>query len=114
MNRNIVSAFLASALLLAPSYVLAQGNSQGKGGEQGQAKRNDKGDLIFNNRGACESTLKQLRNAGRKATGTGGTLNQLNPVLNIACDVATDPATGQTIFVITKAIQDQVTQLLAS
>ncbi len=111
MTRTIASALLASALVLAPSYVLAQGKSQGRGAEQSQAKKNEKGDLIFRNRGECESALKQLRNSGRKATSTGGTLNQLNPAINITCDVATDPVTGDLVFIITDEIRELVAKL---
>jgi hypothetical protein len=105
MSRNITSAILAAALVMAPSFVLADS----KGG--GQEKRTDRGELVFDNRGDCQRTLIQLRNDGRKiinsAVQTGGLVNQVaKPIVDLVCKTAI--LDGKTVFVIDPELLEQI------
>lgn len=86
MQRSIAAALMLSAATLSPALATAQSS----GSETPNL------DQVFRNRGACESTLKQIRNEARqtvKQNGGGGQTNALinrlaNPVIKFVCTAA--------------------------
>lgn len=83
MLTKIAAALLLSSTLMAPSL--------------SSAEQSPSLDEIFPNRGACESTLKQIRNEARqtvKANGGSGQTNALinrlaNPAIKFICTAIT-------------------------
>lgn len=95
MTTKIAAALLLSSALLAPSLSSAQDTTSA---EQTLAQ-------TFPNRGACESTLKQLRNTLRQTVkqtpaGSGQTnaaINRLlNPAIKFTCTAVQQD--GKTVF----------------
>jgi hypothetical protein len=97
MHKKIAATLLVTSALMLPSLSSAQSNMSDV-----DLSALEK---TFPNRGACESTLKQLRNTVRqtvKATpvGSGQTnalINRLaNPLVKFACTAVTQD--GKTVF----------------
>jgi hypothetical protein len=90
MIRKIAATLLLSSAMLAPSISSAE---QLPDLEQ-----------LFDNRGQCESTLKQIRNTARQTVqqnGGGGQTNALinrlaNPAVKFICTALTQD--GKTVF----------------